>query len=157
MWETFPILSQLSESYSLSPCCLSIDRMPDRGQQVVDQLLPGSGAQHALKDTDGLAALGMGREPAAGADTGSREKTHSGFANSLGVLGSKPPESRFGVTSLCVLGPSEALESWCTADRDPHSTLVMIVAWMCVCCGSVENMEALPPFPDLSLARRYKV
>lgn len=119
--ETFPILSQLSESYSrsLSPCCLSIDRMPDRGQQVVDQLLPGSGAQHALKDTDGLAALGMGREPVAGADTGSREKTHSGFDNSLGVLGSQPPESRFGVTSLRVLGPSEALESWCTADRDP--------------------------------------
>jgi hypothetical protein len=50
----------------------------------VDQLLLGSGAQHVLKDTDGLAALGMGREPAVGADTGSCEKTHSGFANSLG-------------------------------------------------------------------------
>lgn len=58
--------------------------MPDQGQQVVDQLLPGSGAQHALKDTDGLAALGVGREPEAGADTGSCEKAHSGFTDSLG-------------------------------------------------------------------------
>lgn len=57
--------------------------MPDQGQQVEDQLLPGSGAQHALKDTDGLAALDMGREPEAGVDTGSCEKAHSGFADSL--------------------------------------------------------------------------
>ena len=45
------------------------------GQQVVDQLLPGSGAQHVLKDTDGLAALCMGREPEAGVDTGSWRKS----------------------------------------------------------------------------------
>lgn len=50
----------------------------------MDQLLPGSGAQHALKDTDGLAALGMGREPEAGVGTGSCENTHSGLADSLG-------------------------------------------------------------------------
>lgn len=49
--------------------------MPGRGQQVVDQLLPRSGAQHVLKDTDGLAALRVGREPAAGADAGSWRKS----------------------------------------------------------------------------------
>lgn len=49
--------------------------MPGRGQQVGDQLLPGSGAQHALKDTDGLAALCMGREPEVGVDTGSWRKS----------------------------------------------------------------------------------
>lgn len=70
--------------------CLSIGQVPDWGQQVVDQLLPGSGAQHALKDTDGLAALGMGREPEAGVGTGSCEKTHSGLADSLGCWALSP-------------------------------------------------------------------
>lgn len=40
----------------------------------MDQLLPGSGAQHVLKDTDGLAALCMGREPEAGVDASSLGK-----------------------------------------------------------------------------------
>lgn len=49
--------------------------MPGQGQQVVDQLLPGSGAQHVLRDTDGLEALCMDREPEAGVDTGSWSKS----------------------------------------------------------------------------------
>lgn len=56
----------------------------------MDQLLPGSGAQHVLKDTDGLAAVGMGREPEAGADPGSCEKAHSGFADSPGLSALSP-------------------------------------------------------------------
>lgn len=56
---------------------LELDRCRVGGQQVEDQLLPGSGAQHVLKDTDGLAALCLGREPEAGVDTGSWRKAHS--------------------------------------------------------------------------------
>lgn len=76
---TFPALdeghvpSQLSDP--LCPPCLAVGQVPGRGQWVVDQLLPGSGAQHVLKDTDGLAALGLGREPEAGVDTGSWRKS----------------------------------------------------------------------------------
>lgn len=59
---------------SLCAHCLRVGQVPGWGQQVVDQLLPGSGAQRVLKDTDGLAASCMGREPEAGVDTGSLGK-----------------------------------------------------------------------------------
>lgn len=71
----------LPSSDSPCPHCLGVGQVPGWGQQVADQLLPGSGAQHVLKDTDGLAALCMGREPEAGVGTGSwRKKAHSRLA-----------------------------------------------------------------------------
>lgn len=86
-----PSLFPSSQTHSLSVLAVSaLDRCQIGALQVVDQLLPGSGAQHALKDTDGLAALGMGREPEAGADTGSCEKVHSGFADSPGFWTLRP-------------------------------------------------------------------
>lgn len=64
-----------SQILFLCPHCLRVGQVPGQGQQVVDQLLPGSGAQHVLRDTDGLEALCMDREPEAGVDTGSWRKS----------------------------------------------------------------------------------
>lgn len=70
--------------------------MPGRGQQVADQLPPRSGAQHVLKDTDGLAASCVGREPAAGVDAGSwRESSFTTRRSpALGSGRDCPPRAR---------------------------------------------------------------
>lgn len=84
--------------FHLCPHCLRVGQVPARGQQVVGQLPPGSGAQHVLKGTDGLAALCMGREPQWGWTLVPGEKSHSRLTDAQ----ISAPGSRFGATSLSV-------------------------------------------------------
>ena len=125
---------------SLCPHCLWVGPEPGRGQQVADQLLPGSGAQHVLKDTDGLAALCMGREPEAGVDTGSWRKS-SFKTHWHPAPGPKPPGVRAWLgfslrtqcpaCSVCLTQPLRAL----TRSGGTPPWRSWLSAWMCVCSG----------------------
>lgn len=142
---------------SLCSHCLWVGPEPGRGQQVADQLLPGSGTQHVLKDTDGLAALCMGRELEAGVDIGSWRKS-SFKTHWHPAPGPKRPRGA-GLARLLSTYPvpsmqwllNSALESAYTIGENPP--LAIVIVRLDVCVQWWETWQTLEVYPRFSAPR----